>query len=446
MSDVTPRSGLSEPRGGINSNQFANLPVSWLVGAGALALVSFANLISLYDGDADTTTTLDLQSLLKLGFVGSLGLYSVQRMWAEPGMFRLMLGVPGGFLSGIAVWLLFTSLLSSSPAVSLASALASTACIWGAMGGVLQLGPERVLRICFWACLAFLAGSWALWILDREAATFLEPIDNGEFVARFGGLSHPNAIGQFSGLVIVLCCLLLGPRISSSRDKLVFWIGLLLGCMSLLACASRTSILATGLSLAFAWRSELFRGRALIAMFGIGTLVLAGLLVFSLEPSTSRKLSDRLLNVISKSGTTEELASGTGRSLIWAESIRLIAERPLTGYGPATSKDLLADFTRYTHNMLLNVGLSGGVLPMLLLGLAFAYGFGQILTAPQVLPDSLFLFLFLNGLAENVCFLVLDSAPMVILTTVLVWRKVDTGLSTKRPTDLDNLNSVGALP
>lgn len=407
------------------TDRLATLPISMVMGATALALVSFANLISLSDGDGDTTTTLDLQSLLKLGFVGGLGLFSVQRMWAEPRMFGLMFGIPGGFLTGVACWLMMTSLLSSSPAVSLASALASTACIWGAMGGVLQLGPERVLRICGWACFAFLAGSWGLWAVDREAATFLEPIEHGQFVARFGGLSHPNAIGQLSGLLIVISTLMFRRQTATRRE----WLGqgacLLVGGVSLLACASRTSILATVISLAFAGRSFFLRGRVLMAGIAVGTIALAGLLAISLEPNSGRKVSERLLNLVSKSGTTEELASGTGRSLIWAETIRLIADRPLTGYGPATSKELLADYTRYTHNMLLNVGLSGGVLPMALLGLAFAYGFGQLWRQPQVVPDALFLFLFLNGLAENVCFLVLDSAPMIVLTTVLVWRRVE---------------------
>jgi hypothetical protein len=75
--------------------------------------------------------------------------------------------------------------------------------------------------------------------------------------------------------------------------------------------------------------------------------------------------------------------------------------------------------------MLLNVGLSGGLIPIALLAAAFLYGFFKLWSDPRAVPDSLFLFLFVNGLAENVCFLVLDSAPMIVFTIALIWRGSD---------------------
>lgn len=402
--------------------RFVRLPLSLILGCVGIYLVSFGNLINLFDQDSDSTTTLDLQSMLKLLFIGFLGSYGLQRIWAQPGMLRLMFTIPGVLLTGVAGWLMVTSLLSDSPFVSFASALASAACIWGAMAGGLQIGPERVTGICGAACLAFLAGSWILWIIDREAATFLEPIDNGEFVSRFGGLSHPNAIGQYSGLALLIVNGLFLPVAKRKGDRILVFGMFALAGISLVACASRTSILATLICFTFLNRKSLLRASAMVVMLVLGIVGLISFIVLSTQPGIDQKIGQRLVNLVSKSGTIEELASGTGRIQIWTESAKLIAKRPLTGYGAATSKDLLADYTRYTHNMLLNVGLSGGLIPMFLLGAALLYGFTQMWSAPQPLADSLFLFLFLNGLAENVCFLVLDSAPMILLTTALVWR------------------------
>ncbi len=47
----------------------------------------------------------------------------------------------------------------------------------------------------------------------------------------------------------------------------------------------------------------------------------------------SDALMNTLLSKISKSGTTEELVSGTGRTEIWAEAWKVCMERPLFGYG-----------------------------------------------------------------------------------------------------------------
>lgn len=410
------------------------IPLSLLLGGAAIFLVSFANLVSL-PNEADSTTSLDFQALLKLFFIGCLGLYGLQRMIAQPALLRMMFSLPGVLLTGIVVWLMATSLISKSPLVSIASVFASGACIWGAMAGTLQFGPERVVRICGVACLAFLAGSWLLWIVDREAATFLEPIDNGGFVPRFGGLSHPNAIGQFSGLALLITSSLFWPQAKKREDRLLVGGMFLLAGMSLIASASRTSIMATLISFAFLYRRKLIQGPVLALLLTVGIVLLGSFIVLSTQPGMGQRLNQRLINLVSKSGTTEELASGTGRSGIWAESVRLISKRPLTGYGAATSKDLLADFTRYTHNMLLNVGLSGGLIPMALLGAAFLYGFLKLASDPLPAADSLFLFLFLNGLAENVCFLVLDSAPMIVLTTALIWRTAQARTGAGRASD-----------
>ena len=77
-------------------------------------------------------------------------------------------------------------------------------------------------------------------------------------------------------------------------------------------------------------------------------------------------ISGGVLSVVTKTGDVTELTSATGRTEIWAEAIRLIGERPLTGYGLNSSPALMEDFSYHTHNLVLHATFSGGVVAGLL--------------------------------------------------------------------------------
>ena len=400
-------------------------PLDELIAVPCMFLIAFFNLTTLSDGDADVKTELDMQSLIKLALCGIAGLYSVYRMYVDPRMFKVMFGIPGVLLSLVCGFYLASSAVSISPLISLASSLTTCACIWATMAVALQIGVNRIVRILFAACVAFVLSSWLYLIANPTHAVFNEPLERGEFLRRFGGVSHPNTLGQFSAFVIMLLLTWYLPRRPTFGRWFLSTILLVAAGGALALSISRSSVAALVIASVFAFRRELMRGRVLIGGLIAATIV-CGVFVFVFGfTGMGDRASTKLVGMVTKSGTAEEITSGTGRDAIWAESARLILARPFTGYGAATSKTLLANFNRYTHNLFLNVALSAGLITMGLLVLAFLFGFWQAVTRPSPVADGLLMLIFVNGLTENVAFLVIDSAPLVLLTLALVWRSVE---------------------
>ena len=117
----------------------------------------------------------------------------------------------------------------------------------------------------------------------------------------------------------------------------------------------------------------------------------------------------------------QELTSATGRSETWAYTIRLLAERPIVGYGAATSKYYLEHYSRYTHNMILNVAFSTGIIGgfacvMMVLGRIRA-----LFSISHPLPDGIVAFIVLNGFFENVIFAVITGMPTILWIMTLAW-------------------------
>ncbi len=92
----------------------------------------------------------------------------------------------------------------------------------------------------------------------------------------------------------------------------------------------------------------------------------------------------------------------------------MIWERPLTGYGAATSKYYLTDYSLYTHNMLLNVAFSTGVFGGLAAVLMALGRVRDLFRRNHTIADGLVAFILLNGLFENVLFSILAGMPTIL--------------------------------
>jgi len=224
------------------------------------------------------------------------------------------------------------------------------------------------------------------------------------------GLAHPNTLGQFAGILIVLGCILY------SNYKLVSWLRVacvLLAVGALIGSLSRTSLLATVCSVLVVYRKHFWQRKYLTYLVGLALIGFIGLLILSINNDIVALVQSKL-TFLSKSGDTEELTSATGRADIWGYAIHLIWERPLTGYGAATSKYYLTDYSLYTHNMILNIAFSTGVFGGLAAILMCLGRVREMLIRNHPLVDGLVAFLLINGLFENVMFSILAGMPTIL--------------------------------
>ena len=133
------------------------------------------------------------------------------------------------------------------------------------------------------------------------------------------------------------------------------------------------------------------------------------------------RLLESKLSMLTKSGDTSELTTATGRAEIWAQAWKLVQEKPLTGYGAASSKVLLAEYSMYTHNLWLNVTLSTGLLGGILILLTTLSRLNQFFYRRHPIADGLVAMILFNGLAENVIFSLLAGMPTILFVIGLTW-------------------------
>ena len=280
-----------------------------------------------------------------------------------------------------------------------------------------HLGVIKVVKAMFCGMGFFVFGSWIAFLLFPEVGILKEPIANGEFAHRMSGLAHANTLGQYSGLTFVLAVIL--GFSCKKRNIFIFAVGALaLG--ALFGSFSRTSLMACGLSLLIGYRHIYIRKKLIPMYLLIGVIGLLGLLVLSTQMDLGEKLASKL-QLLSKSDDTEELTTATGRLDIWAHAIRLIGERPVTGYGAATQASYFQEYSLYTHNLFLNITFSAGIFAGIAAILMILGRLRDMLYHRNPLSDSIVVFIVINGLFENVIFSTLSGLPTMLLVLALAW-------------------------
>lgn len=392
-----------------------NIPLDQIWGWVAICGCSFLNLANFLVEKEDVG--LDFQVLIKLGLLAAGGLYGLHGLLTRKRVRELLTSFPVVWLPFLCLLYMISATFSAFPVNSIVSTCSIIAILLMTTTALVHLGVLRTLQALFCGMSLFIIFSWFTYFFVPSVGVFAEPIPNGEFAIRMSGLAHPNTLGQYSGLTLILATILICSY--KIRHPLIFIIGLL-ALAALVNSLSRTSLVACIGSLMIGYRHIYFRPEYLLRYVALATVGLLSLLAVSTQVDLGAKIEDKL-TLLSKSGDADELTTATGRSDIWAHGLELLAKRPLTGYGAATQKYYFAEHSLYTHNMLLNIAFSAGAIAgfaaiFMILGRIRALFFNR-----HPLADAITVFIIVNGLFENVIFSILCGLPTILWIVALCW-------------------------
>jgi len=376
----------------------------------ALALLLFCTEAS-FRARSWADKTIDAQVLLKAGIWAICGLVGMVRLSRASGL----LGRPPAMLVLLFITYLFVSALwSPIPLYTLQSAAAYLLLFLFGLAAAEVLDERRLL-------LALALGTGMIVLPSLAISPFAQgfsppsPGSTGTADRLRGLADHPIPLADSASL-FTFAVIMLWTKAKG--------FGLRWG-LAVLAVAGAAVVILTQSRLPPA--AMIAASLALAAYRRGGGLLLVPCLALSLGfvglaeamGGSANMLPDDILALVSRSGSSSEVLTVSGRMDIWAQVLHRIAQAPLFGHGHASGLVLFKDFMRWkithAHNLYLQALLYTGLFGFLILMAAFLSQLRLFATRPSTLRDTLVLYTLLKGLTEQS---VLSNMPS---GTVIVW-------------------------
>ncbi|MCC9641964.1 O-antigen ligase family protein [Rhodopirellula sp. JC740] len=370
------------------------------------------------------TSSLNVLTLAKLGLAGLATFWGGLAFLVSPRTRGILFSLPGLGLLCLGIVFTLTSLfaIEQNATISRASALIYLGYVLFTAMALATLGPRKLVAAVVCGSCLYMLVTWGLFVLVPELGTFEEYVSATETVKRMGGTGHPNNIAKNAiTIVLVGVAMYLGRTDSITSVgirgswKRLFLIGVItLAVATVIATLSRTAMLA-GFAAAGVLLIDRLYGRGGMAV-GILAVASGAVLVLGISLFTGEgPFSETAVSAVTKSGDVEEITSLTGRTTIWEEALSFIVQRPLTGYGMDSAASVMSREATGTHNLLLHVTFSAGViacgLMLLLLGWSLVFG----TTSPQEWIRAVLVYVLVSGLVEDT---ILESFPT---TLTMLW-------------------------
>ena len=416
-------SSLSQPSRGLQIRNLdgkkfidtLSIPLSTVVGLGLIFLVTWINLANL--SPVKENVGLDTQVLVKLMGIAVAGLYGAYGFFTDRRVRDLIQTFPVFWMVIVIVFYFVAAPFSITKEISFASAVSMVAVLLMTVTALIQIGIMPVLNAIFAGMAFFNIFSWIVYFVWPEVGVLAEPLPEGKFAYRMSGLAHANTLGQYTGLTVVLGTIMYVTYHQRSKLR----VGLILiAAGALVNSLSRTSLVATVFALAVAYRHVFLKREYIQRYIFLCFFGLFGFMLLSTQIDIGAKVKEKM-TLVSKSGDADELTSATGRAEIWAYTIRLIRERPIVGYGAATTPYYLKDYSQYTHNMILNVAFSTGIIGGFAMLMMVLGRIRAMTTFSYPLADGILAFIIVNGIFENVIFSILCGMPTIVWILSLSW-------------------------
>lgn len=346
--------------------------IKWFIGT---AIFTFTVLLHItFPNLGGTGLRMPHNAAVWMGF----GLMMAISMWpATRGVIRYSRFHIGLGLLLLALWLPFLWSWNEASLIALPRMLTVTA------GAILLLGLAQLQltrRDWWWLGMAILLGTLMETILGYVQFYLLEPGNwlgyNPATGRPYGIFQQVNVMASFLVTGLVVSAWLFGEARESRLERGIILLAPLFMPALILVIASRTGWLATLIAvpmvLLHLWNLDRFRFRAWAGTLGAGCLL--ALIVSMTQGEGGR--------------STESISSQGYRPQVYEHSLRMIAEKPITGWGygrfqhdflhshadwrtAEEGRATLKEHYSHPHNELLYWGIEGGLVPVLAI-LAFA--------------------------------------------------------------------------
>lgn len=311
---------------------------------------------------------------------------------------------------------------------------------WASLVGVILMIPAAMRTLGgyrYWTAITtgltlYVVGSWIAYLFFPDVGVFQEQVTKTDVFERMGGLGHPNELGFYSAYTVLVY---LGLATSGRLRWRWAILGIALGAVTLINCFSRTATITCVIGVLFVLQSPLRRpgnifgilaGLALCASIGFAT-VGSGKLDWFIAATLTK---------VTKSGSTEELSTATGRTEIWQEGIGLIRQSPVTGYGYCSARFVMDEFSYHCHNVVLNALMYGGVISGLLVASMLLYQWSNVFISPRPEVDGLIVCMLVGGMVDELIGSASPAASLLIWFSLIFWRQLDMSLLARQPSVL----------
>lgn len=379
-------------------------PYAWIAALGLLVIQ-----VGNFRYRAMDDKSIDWQVALKLGALAVMAAASIP---------ALHHAIHRSLPVSIFLWLVFAIFLSASslyavdPLYSLISASSVLIALIFLMTVAYNFGSQGTIEFVGYAALLLCAASLLVYLALPSLGRMYD-WEHGSFVmtTRLQGiLGSANAAGATAGIGLVLLPTLKMNAILRLAAAAIFIICLVLSDNRMAIGSTALAVVAYGA----------FRSRRSLSLIVACSALVAGLLLLAFA-----LFGEELLSFISRSGSAEEVASATGRTVIWSAVLDMWAEKPMLGYGFASSQRLLpihpALFTAaaHTHNMYLEVLFAGGISGFVIFACAVAATTRDAVRSAEPVLLALIIFLFVYGLTEPVLSSIAAFPAYGLLATVV---------------------------
>ncbi len=259
------------------------------------------------------------------------------------------------------LWILFISYvcLTATYAVTPLLAIVAAASLFGGFIYLWHIcevfGRQTLINTLISACFVLCLGSIVAYFFMPSLGR-MDDWSDGAFIStsRLQGLfGTANAAGAAGAFGLILVWLLSDIR----RRSLMFCAVTAVFGFCMLRSDNRMAVVAMAGCFLYLSFSKGHRG--------LKTIILA--LALSILVVMFYAFGDVLLDHMARSGSADEVLSGTGRTRIWAVVLQLSAEHPLFGLGYTSSgqilpkNEMLFAAAAHAHDMYLEVLFSGGI-------------------------------------------------------------------------------------